>query len=244
MPSSSADAGAGLFVPARRRGSEFLDTPRSVPPAIVLRELADVARSNALFGGARAVVAEVVDALRDSHGPATLLDVGTGLGDIPHRAREAVARRGVVLDTIGVELSEAAARASLPSTHASVCADAFQLPFADRSVDIVTCSQVLHHFEAPATSALLRELTRVARQRVIVGEIRRDWLAAAGVWLASWPLGFHAHSRHDGVTSVLRGFTARELSALVRQSVDRPARVMNRAGFRVTASWAPMPAIA
>ena len=244
MPSSSADSPAGFLVPARRRGHEFLDTPRTAPAAMVLRELEDVVRTNALFGGARAVVSEVVDALRDARGAATLLDVGTGLGDIPRRARDAVARHGVALTTIGVELSEAAARASLALTGASACADAFRLPFADRSVDVVTCSQVLHHFEEPASSALLRELDRVARHRVIIGDIRRDWMAVAGVWLASWPLGFHAHSRHDGVTSVLRGFTAAELSAMVRRALDRPARVVNRAGFRVTASWTPAPTVA
>ena len=232
------------FRPARQRGHEHLDDPRTAGGALVLRELRDVARSNALFGGTSAVVVEVLDALETlpaSAAPVLLLDVGTGIGDIPRAAGVAAARRGIRLQSCGVELSEAAAGAARGTATYAVCADAFHLPFADRSMALVTCSQVLHHFDGAPAIALLRELNRVASHRVIVSEIRRSWLAAAGVWLASWPLGFHRHSREDGVTSVLRGFTAAELDALARSAVGTSVRALHRAGWRVTASWTPVP---
>ena len=103
----------------------------------------------------------------------------------------------------------------------------------------MTCSQLLHHFEGDDARALLRELQRVARRRVIVSDLRRSWAAAAGIWLASYPLGFHPYSRHDGVVSVLRGFRRRELLALVREAVAREADVRDRFGFRTTAAWSP-----
>jgi ubiquinone/menaquinone biosynthesis C-methylase UbiE len=168
---------------------------------------------------------------------ATLLDVGTGLGDIPFHARRLARRRGVALATIGVELSEPLAAASLARTGASVCADAFRLPLADASVDVVTCSQVLHHFAEPEGGALLRELTRVARGHVIVSDLRRSYLAAGGFWAASFALGFHPVSRHDGVLSVFRGFTAPELRRIVREACGREAVVRHRLGWRVTAVW-------
>ena len=56
---------------------------------------------------------------------------------------------------------------------------------------------------------MLRELTAWRARRVIVSDLRRSWLAACGFWLVSWPLGFHPVTRHDGVVSVLRGFTRR-----------------------------------
>ncbi|HEY9517269.1 MAG TPA: hypothetical protein VIQ74_16470, partial [Gemmatimonadaceae bacterium] len=61
----------------------------------------------------------------------------------------------------------------------------------------------------------------------------------AGIWLASFPLDFHPVSRHDGVVSVLRGFTRAELQGMVSDAVSRPARVHNRIGFRTTAAWTP-----
>jgi SAM-dependent methyltransferase len=123
-------------------------------------------------------------------------------------------------------------------THA-LAGDALALPFASRSVDVVLCSQLLHHFTGDALGALLAEVQRVARHRVIVSDLRRSWLAAGGFWLVTFPLRFHAVTRHDGVVSVLRGFTGRELAALVRDATGRTPRVRHRLGWRVTASWAP-----
>ncbi|HJR63438.1 MAG TPA: methyltransferase domain-containing protein [Gemmatimonadaceae bacterium] len=228
-----------LLTPRRRRGAEFLDAP-DVDARTVTRSLADVARSNVLFGGTSAVLAELsrtLSALPLEH--LTLLDVGTGLGDIPARARADCARHGITLTTFGVDGNEVLARTAHCPGMPTVRAHALALPFRDASVDIALCSQVLHHFEGDGAVALLRELDRVARRRVIVSDLRRSWIAAAGLWLASFPLRFHPVSRHDGVVSVLRGFTAAELRELVRRAVGAEADVRDRPAFRATASWSP-----
>jgi hypothetical protein len=86
---------------------------------------------------------------------------------------------------------------------------------------------------------MLRELHRVARRRVVVADLRRSWVAAAGLWLVSFPLGFHPVSRHDGVVSVLRGFDGQELAGMVREAVGVVPAVRHRFAWRVTASWGP-----
>jgi SAM-dependent methyltransferase len=228
---------ASLLTPPRRHDAEYLDDPR-VDPAIVRRSLRDVALANALFGGTRAVLGELASTLAMLGATsATLLDVGTGLGDIPAHARRLAKSRGVALRTFAIDGSEALAQAARCAELICVRGDARALPFADGSVDVVMCSQVLHHFRGDCALSLVRELTRVARHRVIVGELRRSWLAAAGIWAASFPLRFHPVSRHDGVVSVLRGFTAAELRALVHEAVGVTPQVRYRLGFRVTASW-------
>ncbi|HEY7877548.1 MAG TPA: methyltransferase domain-containing protein [Gemmatimonadaceae bacterium] len=226
--------------PRRRRGREFLDDATQLEAGVVERSLGDVARANTLFGGTRAVVSEVRRAVRDA--PArtiTLLDVGTGLGDIPASALVWCRRHGIHVEAYGVEPAAVLASAARKAGLTVVRADARGLPFADRSVDIVMCSQVLHHFDRPSSIALIRELDRVAQHRVIVSDLRRNWLAVAGIWLASFPLRFHPVSRHDGVMSVLRGFTRRELRELVRTAVGRAPETRNQLGFRTTASWTP-----
>ena len=229
------------LTPLRRRGYEFIDDPNTAADAVA-RSLDDVACANALFGGTRAVAVEVARALREIPGPrVTLLDVGTGAGDIPAHLRGALARRGVGLTTYGVEANEVLARGACRAELPMVRADARALPFASRSIDIVMCSQVLHHFERDDGLALLRELDRVARHRVIVSDIRRSWLAVAGIWIASFPLRFHPISRHDGVVSVLRGFTRHELREMVETAVGRVPEARHRMGFRTTASWRPAP---
>lgn len=227
-----------VLTPARREGAEILDGV-GLDPRVVERSMTDVARANALFGGATALLAELEPALRGLPPAATLVDIGSGLGDIPALARERAAARGVKLGTVAVDLSPVLAAASARRVGAAVCADALRLPFADHSVDLVTCSQVLHHFPGARGRALLREMNRVARARVIVSDLRRSWIAAGGLWAASFPLLFHPISRHDGVASVLRGFTPDELSRVVVDAVGMPAPVSRRFAFRVTTSWTP-----
>ena len=227
-----------LLTPSRRRGVEILDSP-DIDPALKTRSLADVARANALFGGLSSALYEIGQTMGDLPRCATLLDVGTGLGDIPCRARVLARKNGVDLTTIGLDSALELTRASKPVVSFTVCGDALRLPFADRSVDIVMCSQVLHHFAGSEARTLIREMNRVARIRVVVSDLRRSWIAAAGLWLASFPLRFHAVSRHDGVVSVLRGFTPEELLDTVNEAVAKKPLVRKHRGFRITASWAP-----
>jgi SAM-dependent methyltransferase len=229
-----------VLTPARRRGVEFLDDP-SLDAAIATRSLRDVARANLLFGGRRAVLAELSRhfgaARARGQGALSLLDVGTGLGDIPRAARCAATQHGLALDTIGLEVTPALAAASRVGAQRAVAGDARALPFPDGSVDLVTCSQLLHHLDGDDAVALLRELTRVARLGVIVSDLRRSWLAVGLLWAVSFPLGFHPVSRHDGMVSILRGFTAPELSGLVEDAVGITPAVQHRLGWRVTARW-------
>jgi ubiquinone/menaquinone biosynthesis C-methylase UbiE len=206
----SADTLRDLLTPPRIRGYEILDSP-DIDPQIVKRSLADVARANAWFGGISSALDELKDALKQVPRDATLLDVGTGLGDIPCRAREEARRNGVELTTIGLDAAAELAEASKCSVDFAVCADARHLPFADNSVDIVMCSQVLHHFAGTEAAAVLREMDRVARV-----------------------------SRHDGVVSVMRGFTPAELADTVQEAIARRPVAHRRRAFRVTTSWAPV----
>jgi ubiquinone/menaquinone biosynthesis C-methylase UbiE len=232
---------SSLLTPQRRRGFEILDDP-GVDDALRTRSLGDVALSNTVFGGAHAVIAELSSALRRSGSrEVTVLDVGTGIGDIPARARHEAAASGVAITAIGIDSSQTLLRAARANGAMPVCADALALPIASKSVDIAICSQLLHHFEMNDAIVLLQELDRVARLRVIVSDLRRSWLAAAGIWLASFPLRFHPVSRHDGVVSVLRGFTTEELSAVVRRATRQLPVTHRRIGFRATASWTPAP---
>ena len=228
-----------LLVPPRIRGEEILDRG-NVDPSVITRSIGDVARANALFGGVSAVLAEIESAAPSLPRSASMLDIGTGTGDIPRAAMKKLAARGIRLSTFGLDRVEALAAASRDNVTAAIRGDALRVPFADHSVDIVLCSQLLHHCLPDDAIALIREMNRVARARVIISDIRRSWVAAAGLWIASFPLRFHPIARHDGVVSVMRGFTAAELGELISRALGVEVRAARRFGFRVTASWAPV----
>jgi len=227
-----------VLTPPRLVGTEILDAP-GIDPAVRERAHVDIVRSNVVFGGTRAVLAELRDALAELPERCTLLDVGTGLADIPHAARDLAREHSVRLTTIGLDGAYSLAARARDRVSFAVCGDALSLPFEDASVDVVICSQILHHFHGEHARRLIAEITRVARRVVIVADLRRSWLAAAGYWLSSWPLRFHPITRHDGVVSVLRGFTRREMEMLVESVTGSAPRARRHLGFRLTARWHP-----
>jgi hypothetical protein len=76
----------------------------------------------------------------------------------------------------------------------------------------------------------------VAKRAVIVSDLRRARTAVAGFWLGSRVLGFDAATRADGITSVRRGYTARELRDLMGRA-GLAAPVWSRPGYRLVALW-------
>ena len=223
-------------------GIELLDDPRADPVAVE-RELHDIARLNALFGGTRAVVRELERIFEkgEEKGAAwTLLDVGTGLGDIPRAAAASARRHGITLRTVGVEINRAAAASAMRADRSGaltlVLADGNTLPFSPRSVDIVIASQVLHHLPPDVAIRWIATFNALARRGVVIAYLRRSRVAMAAVWLVSFPLGFDAVTRHDAVLSLQRGYTRQEMNALLTAAGVAPV-ARRRPGFRMVAAW-------
>ena len=226
------------LTPDRIRGHEILDED-NLDPKLVVRSMHDVARANRFFGGSTAAVAELESALEKSNGSVTLLDVGSGIGDVSEKARKKAEKLGVTLSTTGIDTAEELSAESRSRHAAVVCGDALKLPFADRSFDVVLASQILHHFDDATAVKLLAEMNRVAKNRVVISDLRRSWLAVIGLWIGSYLLRFHPVSRHDGIVSIRRGFTCPELEDLVKRAVGRTPKVTSRPLFRLTTGWTP-----
>jgi SAM-dependent methyltransferase len=218
-------------------GVELLDDP-AADPDTVIRSLSNVARANRWFGGAAAVRHGLRRLLRGvpRDRPLTLLDLGTGAGDLPGGAVRWARRRGYTLRPVGLELSPTAAamavRAGVPCAVA--CAGA--PPVREKSVDLVLLSQVVHHFTLDSTVRLLRTCDALARIGVVVADLRRGPMAPIVFWVGARALRFDRTTVADGITSLRRGFTAGELRALLAQAGVR-GRVSRRPGYRLVATW-------
>lgn len=202
--------------------------------------LRHIARANRWLGGTWAAWWGVDRALAGvPRGAAlSLLDVGTGLGDLPRAARERARARGLTLRPIGLERSAVAARLATADGLPTVIGDAGRLPFADRSVDVVLVSQVAHHFAPEGAAALFRACDRVARRAVVVADLLRSPLAAAGFPLAARLFGFDRVTTADGLTSIRRGYTPSELAAILARA-GISAEVSARPLWRIVAVWRP-----
>ena len=114
--------------------------------------------SSALYPFYRLKLTEYVGRLLPE-GPCSILDVGAGdgsLGLLFERFRPGTT-------VVGIEV---ALRAATRSGARMVRFDGLSVPFADGSFDVALVSNVLHHASDP--SALMREVRRVTRKRIIV----------------------------------------------------------------------------
>jgi len=219
-------------------GHEVLDEA-GVSASLVARSHADIARANALFGGTRAVVARVRELAPRLPQAPLIVDVGAGTGDILDAVCAVLRETGRRPRPVAVDTALSLAPAVRLRGSYFICGSIFALPLPTACADLVIAAQVVHHFTPDALPQVFGELNRVARQSVLVSDLRRSWLAAAGLWATSFPLGFHPVSRHDGVVSVLRGFTAEELRDVVQTATGVCADVRSHLGWRVTAEWHP-----
>lgn len=227
-----------MLTPPRVYIEELLDLGEGTD-ADVARNLADLRRINRFLGGRRVVV-EALDSLITGAGlrRLSLLDVGTGSADIPGAVAAWCRDRHLAADITALDLSErnlriARSRLGIDQDVRLVRGDSLALPFADRSVDVVTASLFLHHFEDADVVRLLGEFARVARRAVIVNDLIRNlvpyWFARlTGPLLATSYL-----TRYDGPASVLRGFTVREMAAHAERAGLRQVRLCRRFPYRV-----------
>ncbi len=218
-------------------GQELLDDP-AADPAQVLESLHHIERSNRWFGGRTALRWGVGRALANVPPGArlTLLDLGTGTGDLPLDLARWARRRGVEVRPVGLERIPVAARAARAAGVPTLLACAGALPLRPRSVDLVTISQLLHHLSAGDAVRLLRDATAVARHAVVVADLRRSPFARFAFRAGAALFRFDRHTRADGLTSISRGYTRAELGALC-SAAGVTAEVAVRPGFRVVAWW-------
>ena len=220
-------------------GAELLDDPSADPDAVA-DSLRNIARANRWFGGAAAVRYGLALALGDvpSGTALTLVDLGTGSGDLAHAARRWAARRGVQLTTVGLELSRVAAGLARSGGVPCAVGCAGAAPFPEKSVDVVLASQLVHHLAEESAVRLLLSCDRLARRAVIVADLRRAALAPLAFWCGARALRFDRVTLADGMTSLRRGYTTGELRRLLARAGVR-ATVERRPGYRLVAVWRP-----
>jgi SAM-dependent methyltransferase len=196
--------------------------------------LADIEFANRWLGGIAPIRREV-----RRTGARTILDIGSGSGDIPRALvrdgrRRHVDVRVTCLDHSAQMIEIAQRRTGNDARLTFVCGQGERLPFADGAFDVVTATLALHHFEPLAARELLREMRRVARLTPIVGDLRRSHVALAGTFLWTRITTRNRLTRNDAPLSVRRAYEPHEALALAREAGWRSPRVRREPFFRMT----------
>jgi SAM-dependent methyltransferase len=196
--------------------------------------LADIEFANRWLGGVAPIRREIRRARAR-----TILDIGSGSGDIPRALVRDGRRRGVdvrvmCLDHSAQMIDIARRRTGDDERLSFVCGQGERLPFADGAFDVVTATLALHHFEPPAARELLREMRRVARLTPIVGDLARSPLAFAATFLWTRLTTRNRLTRNDAPLSVRRAYQPHEALALAREAGWRSPSVRREPFFRMT----------
>ena len=179
--------------------------------------LRDLTRVNKYLGG-YGVLRRVVGEFVGPHDRFTVLDVGAASGDMGIALRGAFP--GAVVTSLDRHVRHLA-RAPYPK----ITADAFLLPFPERSFDLVFSSLFLHHFSNEEVVKLLASFGVVARRAVLAIDLERGPFAYHFLPWTRWLMRWREITVHDGQISVQAAFKREELQALASKAGLTRARV-------------------
>ncbi|MCC4250297.1 methyltransferase domain-containing protein [Microbacterium testaceum] len=229
--------GRGVWRGLARRDTdltELMDDPDCDPRtlAATYRRFDLVNRAVSGWGGVYRT--HVRPVLRELGGPARVLDLGCGGGDVVVRLAGLAARDGFDVEWVGADPDPRALEAARERERSGVrfvSRDSTALLAAGERFDIVLSNHVLHHLDAAQLRGFVDDSRTLARSMVLHADIARGRWAYALYAVGVTPLAPGTFLRTDGLRSIRRSYRADELA----RALGGPWRVETPAPFRVLA---------
>lgn len=111
-----------------------------------------------------------------------------------------------------------------------VCADAFNLPFKNKSIDIIHTSLFLHHFDNGSLKNIIKKFNDVAKQGIVINDLRRSLIAFLGIKILTMFFSRSELVKSDAPISVRKGFVKSELTDLLNK--------MHFSNYEIGRKWA------
>lgn len=168
----------------------------------------------------------------------SVLDIGAGSGEFLRIIADYARRENRKAKLCGAELNARSATAILEESKSykgisAVQADAFVLPFADKSFDYVICSLFTHHFADEKVIAILKEMKRVSRRKIFVIDLHRHPVAYYFYTTIGKIFLHNRLIRHDGALSILRSFKPAELKNLAKSADLEEIKITRHFPYRI-----------
>ncbi|GAA3888465.1 class I SAM-dependent methyltransferase [Leifsonia kafniensis] len=216
---------------------EIMDGPDCDPQRLA-RTYAEFRYVNAVVSGWRTIYRRDIRPLLSPAKNSTLVDIGAGGGDLARALARWAVRDRVRLSVTAIDPDArahayAVGQPPLPGLE-------FRRAFSSELVregarfDFVVSNHVLHHLSAEELGGLLFDSEQLCRRRVLHADIERSGWGYLGFGVATFPFFRDSYIREDGLTSIRRSFTARELRASLDAAGLAAATSVAAAGWRVT----------
>lgn len=209
----------------RRRAvdeAELMDDPECDPVALELT-FTLFSPVNALLSGWRGIyrrrLRAVIRRAVADRGRATLLDIGSGGGDVARALARRAARDGLPLDVLAIDPDPRAHAHALAAGRGAPgvtyrCAHSAELVRDGESFDIVISNHLLHHLDDAGLRWLLADTEALCAALAVHNDLRRSRPAWLAWWVLTLPLvRSRSFLRYDGLLSIRRSRTVMELAA-------------------------------
>lgn len=199
---------------------EEMDKP-DCDPATLERTYAQFGLINRSVAGWHRTWARHIRPVLSTSRSNTLLDIGSGGGDVPRAFARWAARDGFTLEITAIDPDERAQAfaSSQPTTPGLTFRQAFssELVKEGAQFDVVTSNHVLHHLSPEELRGLLSDSERLSTRLALHSDIERTRIGFVLFSVATLPLR-GSFIRHDGLTSIRRSYLAKELRAVVPEN--------------------------
>jgi SAM-dependent methyltransferase len=172
----------------------------------------------------------------------TVVDVGSGYGDMLRQVDRWAQRRGFNMNFVGVDLNPWSARAGREATAAGrpirfVTENILEHQAPDQ-IDVVISSLLAHHLDNASLVRFVAWMEANAAIGWFVNDLHRHPIPLHVFRQVSRALRFHHFVQHDGVISIARAFTAQDWRDILASAgvPDGAARIDWRFPFRFCVS--------
>ena len=149
----------------------------------------------------------------------TILDVGSGRGDLLRRIWFLARKKNVTVQLMGLDLdswSAPAARQATP-TYMDIDYRIGNVFDMEREVDFIVCSHVTHHMTHDELVAFIRWLEAHARRGWFIDDLHRHPISFMLAKMVLCLAPVNSMIRHDGPVSVARAFTAEDWREILKE---------------------------
>jgi 2-polyprenyl-3-methyl-5-hydroxy-6-metoxy-1,4-benzoquinol methylase len=161
---------------------------------------------------------------------ASVLDIGTGIADIPKYLVQKLNKKDRVVIATGIDIDQQVltlAREYVEDTPSVTIIEKPLKEIADNQFTVAVMSQMLHHLTPEEAVAMLR----TAHTKVTNGIIISDFIRSRfNYYLAKWSIALTFGSKFnksDGPLSILRSYTDSEIKHMLHQAGINKYKIKN-----------------